>query len=119
MIEKIALSVNSPIYGRRTGQYLVSPMNFFDASLFLEKMDIESRIKTYSVSGGIPLYLNEFSDYSNFSKALKEKVLSAGEFLLEEGRFLTLEEFSRTQLHISIFSRQLQTDELSQKRFLI
>lgn len=95
MFEKIALSVNSPIYGRRTGQYLVSPMNFFDASLFLEKMDIESRIKTYSVTGGIPLYLNEFSDYSNFSKALKEKVLSPGEFLLEEGRFLTLEEFSR------------------------
>jgi len=95
MIEKIALSINSPIYGRRTGQYLVAPMNFFDASLFLKKMDIENRIKTYSVTGGIPLYLKEFSDYSNFSKALKEKVLSPGEFLLEEGRFLTLEEFSR------------------------
>ena len=95
MIEKIALSVNSPIYGRRTGQYLVVPMNFFDASLFLKKMDIENRIKTYSVTGGIPLYLNEFGNYSNFSRALKEKVLSPGEFLLEEGRFLTLEEFSR------------------------
>jgi hypothetical protein len=95
MIERIALSSNSPLYGRRTGQYLIRPMNYFDSSLFLKKMNTEERIKTYSVTGGIPLYLNEFRNYFSFEKALKEKILSPGEFLLEEGRFTTLEQFSR------------------------
>jgi hypothetical protein len=95
MIERIALSSSSPLYGRRAGQYLIRPMNYFDSSLFLNKMNTEERIKTYSVTGGIPLYLNKFRNYSNFEKALKEKILSPGEFLLEEGRFTTLEEFSR------------------------
>ncbi|WP_211250194.1 ATP-binding protein [Mesoaciditoga lauensis] len=95
MIERMALSQNSPLYGRRTGQYRLMPMDFFDSSLFLSKMDIISKINSYAVLGGIPIYLLEFSEYSNFKDALLEKIFSPGEFLLEEGRFLTLEEFRK------------------------
>ena len=95
MIERMALSQNSPLYGRRTGQYRLMPMDFFDSSRFLAEMDIVSKINSYAVLGGIPIYLLEFSEYDNFKKALLEKIFSPGEFLLEEGRFLTLEEFRK------------------------
>jgi len=95
MIEKIALSQNSPLYGRRTGQFKIEPMDFYDASLFLKDIPEQEKIKVFSVTGGIPIYLKEFSDYNNFEEGLLEKCFSPGEFLVDEGAFITMEEFSR------------------------
>ncbi|WP_129408582.1 ATP-binding protein [Marinitoga lauensis] len=95
MIEKIALEHNSPLYGRRTGQYKILPMDFFDSSKFLSKYTLEDKIYVYSITGGIPLYLKEFSNYSNLKEALANKIFSPGEFLVEEGKFLTMEEFKK------------------------
>ena len=94
MIEKIALSQNSPLYGRRTGQYKIEPMDFYDASLFLKDVPKQEKIKIFSVTGGIPIYLNEFSDSTSFEESVVEKCFSPGEFLVEEGAFITMEEFS-------------------------
>lgn len=95
MIEKSSLSLNSPIYGRITGQYKISPLDFFDSIKFLTFKLKEDYVLAYGVTNGIPLYLLEFLEYDNFYTALKEKVLTAGEFLVEEGKFLTLEEFKK------------------------
>ncbi|ANQ53661.1 ATP-binding protein [Thermosipho sp. 1070] len=95
MIEKIALSHNSPIYGRRTGQYKILPMDFGDSMKFFKFKKKEDNVLAYGVTDGIPLYLLEFSEYTNFWDALKEKLLTPGEFLVEEGKFLTLEEFKK------------------------
>ncbi|OQY09081.1 MAG: ATPase [Marinitoga sp. 4572_148] len=95
MIEKIALEHNSPLYGRRTGQYKIMPMDFFDASKFLTGFSIEDKIYVYSIADGIPLYLREFSEFKNLEEALVSKVFSPGEFLVEEGKFLTMEEFKK------------------------
>ncbi|QTA38467.1 ATP-binding protein [Thermosipho ferrireducens] len=95
MIEKIALSQNSPIYGRRTGQYKILPMNFEDSVKFFNFDSKQDYVLAYSVTDGVPLYLLEFSKYTNFFDALKEKILTPGEFLVEEGKFLTLEEFKK------------------------
>ncbi len=95
MMEKIALDVSSPLYGRRTAQYKVHPFDFFDAQLLLKNMDCADRVRAYSAIGGIPLYLVELSQYSRFEEAILEKMLTPGEFLVEEGRFLILEEFKK------------------------
>ena len=102
MIEKVALSQNSPLYGRRTGQYQVLPLDFFDSTKFLSFEDKLDYVRTYSVTDGIPLYLVEFSNYRDFQTALVEKILTPGEYLLEEGRFLTLEEFHDPSTYYSI-----------------
>jgi AAA+ ATPase superfamily predicted ATPase len=102
MIEKIALAQNSPLYGRRTGQYQILPLDFFDSIKFLNFENEEDYVKTYSVTDGVPLYLREFSGYRDFKTALIEKVLTPGEYLVEEGRFLTLEEFHDPSSYYSI-----------------
>jgi len=95
MMERIALSSGSPLYGRRTGQYFLQPLPFAESSRFLPSMSVKDRISTYSVTGGIPLYLNQFASASSFRQGLLDRVFSPGEFLAEEGRFLVLEEFKR------------------------
>jgi len=101
-LKKIALTQNSPLYGRRTGQYQILPLDFFDSAKFLNFENEEDYVKAYSVTDGIPLYLLEFSEYRDFQTALVEKVLTPGEYLVEEGRFLTLEEFHDPSSYYSI-----------------
>jgi len=50
----MTLSQNSPLYGRRTGQYKIRPMDFFDASVFLKKFEPVDRVYTFAVTDGIP-----------------------------------------------------------------
>ena len=95
MMERIALLEKSPLYGRRTGQYHLQPLEFSATIPFLKEMSLIDRVLTWSVTGGVPLYLKQFSGYSQFKDALLEKVLSPGEFLVEEGRSLVLEEFKK------------------------
>ncbi len=102
MIEKVALSQNSPLYGRRTGQYQILPLDFFESTKFLNFENLEDYVRTFSVTDGIPLYLLEFSGYTDFKKALCEKMLTAGEYLLEEGKFLTIEEFKEPSNYFAI-----------------
>ena len=95
MMERITLAESSPIYGRRTGQYRIDPMGFLQARKFLPDLNMEDQVKTYSAVGGIPLYLKKMSGHGSFNNALKESMLSPGEFLVEEGRFLVMEEFKK------------------------
>jgi len=95
MIERTALSQSSPIYGRRTGQYKIEPMQFQEASEFLGNINAEEKVKIFSITGGIPLYLNEMAGLQTFEQAVLKKCFSPGEFLLEEGTFLTMEEFTK------------------------
>jgi len=71
------------------------PLDFFDSVKFLNFKSKEGYVMAYSVTDGIPLYLMEFSGYEDFQAALLERVLSPGEYLVEEGKFLTLEEFKK------------------------
>jgi len=95
MMERIVMEVSSPLYGRRTGQYRVLPFDFFESQLLLNRMECHDRILSYATLGGIPLYLLEFQPYSFYNRALLEKLLTPGEFLVEEGKFLFLEEFKK------------------------
>ncbi len=94
MMEKTVLSPHSPIYGRRSGQYLIKPMDFFDVRSFVKHMPPEDQILVYACVGGIPLYLREFEGCQGFSEGLEQRILQPGQFLVDEGNYLTMEEFS-------------------------
>jgi len=58
MMEETVLGYQAPLYGRRTGQYLLEPLQFKDASLFYPAFDLEDKVRAYAVYGGTPAYLN-------------------------------------------------------------
>jgi len=70
MMEKL-LDYSSPVYGRRTGQLKLHPLDFSDARGFLPKYSMEEFVKVYSILGGTPAYLLEFSDDKSLEENLK------------------------------------------------
>ncbi len=91
MMESL-LGYKSPLYGRRTGQWLVEPLRFKDVCKFVPKYDIQGCIETYAVLGGIPFYLSMFNDRNSVLKNIENMLLSKGSVLQREPEFLLMEE---------------------------
>jgi len=91
MMEKTVLSYKAPLYGRRTGQFLIKPFGFKELREFFPSKSFEEILSVYSVVGGTPLYLNKFQG-KNYLDAVEKEILRKGEPLYEEVEFLLREE---------------------------
>jgi len=92
MMEEGVLSYDSPLYGRRTGQWQLEPMTIGAAAGFFPAYPPTELVRTYSVVGGIPAYLAQFDSGDALSTNVERRVLSKGEFLYEEPEFLLRQE---------------------------
>ena len=87
MMQKHALSYDSPLYGRRTAQMRLAPLPFTDIYA-VQKMPFDQAVEQYAVTGGVPKYLEFFEDGRPLEEQLKDTVLSKSGFLYEEPNFL-------------------------------
>ncbi len=102
MMEKGVLSYKSPLYGRRTGQWKITPLKFRDSWSFLPKYSLEEFIMAFSVVGNIPAYLIQFDDSVDVYTNIKDKILEKGSALYEETEFLLKEELREPYVYMSI-----------------
>lgn len=56
MMQKHALSYDSPLYGRRTSQIRLAPLPFTDIYA-VQNLSFTDAVKQYAVTGGVPKYL--------------------------------------------------------------
>ncbi len=101
-IEKEVLSYKSPLYGRRTAQFIIEPFDFFDSSKFFPKYNLEDRVKAYGALGGIPQYLLKFNDEKSIKDNIKEAFLNKSSYLYEEPKNLLKQELREPALYNSM-----------------
>ncbi|AEH24538.1 ATP-binding protein [Pyrococcus yayanosii] len=101
-METEVLGYKSPLYGRRTGQWKVDEIPFFNISEFLPSYSVENLIKVYGVVGGIPAYLLQFDPEKSFKENVVENVLSKGSYLYEEAEILLREELREPANYFAI-----------------
>jgi len=102
MMEKGTLSYKSPLYGRRTGQWKLDPLNFHEAQEFFPNYSIEKKIEVFSILGGIPAYLKQFDDMKDIFYNIEEKILKRDSFLYNEPEFVLREELKEPKTYFSI-----------------
>jgi Predicted ATPase (AAA+ superfamily) len=102
LMEEGVLSYESPLYGRRTGQWELDPLSFADMRAFVPKVDIETQIQIYSVLGGMPAYLEQFNSEQGLFDNIERQILSKGAFLYEEPEFLLRQELREPATYLSI-----------------
>jgi len=102
MIEGV-LSQKALLYGRRTGQWKLDPLNICNVREFHKEIDAERAVEFYSVTGGIPLYILEFDSKKDVFENIKEHILTKGEILYDEAEMLLREELREYYLYLSIF----------------
>ena len=102
MMYKETLAASSPLYGRRTGQLLLRPLPFWEIANFFEGMDAEELIQMWSLTGGVPRYLELAASYSSFQEALAALVLDSGGPLYPEARILLQDEVRKPNVYADL-----------------
>lgn len=101
MMQKHALSYDSPLYGRRTSQMRLAPLPFTDIYA-VQSLSFTESVEQYAVTGGVPKYLEFFEDGRELTEQIKDAVLSKNGFLYEEPFFLLKSESMTAVNYFSI-----------------
>lgn len=83
-MEEQVLSYKSPLYGRRTAQFKITPFNFFDSLPFFKTFSNEEKAVLYGITGGIPEYLIKINPSQSVSENIVNLYLKPSGFLFEE-----------------------------------
>lgn len=101
-MEERVLGYKSPLFGRRTAQMLIEPLNFFNAMLFFDNYSDEDKILTYSILGGVPQYLLKFDNNSSLKDNILNSLLDSAAYLFDEPTNLLKQELREPALYNSI-----------------
>jgi len=102
MMESETLNQSAPLFGRRTGQILVDPLNFSQSRKFFPEKSFSDFLNIYTITGGMPAYLKQFVDGGALSEEIKKKIFTKTAFLYNEVEFTLKEELRETKNYLAI-----------------
>jgi hypothetical protein len=102
MMTRHVLSYSSPLYGRRTAQIRLAPLSFEEFRGNFKNESFEDSVMRYSVTGGVPKYMELFDDRVPLMDNIENEILSKSGFLYEEPSFLLEKEVSEAVSYFSI-----------------
>ena len=83
-MEHQVLGYKSPLYGRRTAQFKITPFDFWEARQMLSGFSPEDQALLYGVCGGIPEYLSHIDASKSADENLKDLFFDSSGRLFEE-----------------------------------
>ncbi len=101
MMESL-LGYKAPLYGRRTGQLLIQPLNFYQARQFFPTKSFEEFIQIFAILGGMPAYLLQLDANLSLKENISKKILDIDSVLFREIPFMVREEFREPRNYLSI-----------------
>ena len=103
MMESETLAHRAPLYGRRTGDLLVRPLDFTGVRQFLpRRRPFAQAVALYAVLGGMPGYLRQFDVDADLVSNIRQQILTPGAFLFREVEFLLKEELREPRNYLAI-----------------
>ena len=103
-MEKQVLGYQSPLYGRRTAQFKIEPFDYFDTGKWFPNYTAEEKAIMYGITGGVPLYLEEFSPQLTIKQNLLENLFDKNAMLYEEPSNLLKQELREPATYNAIIS---------------
>ena len=75
MMESL-VKADAPLYGRVSGPLRVRPLPFSATAAFFPSYSAAERVAVYAILGGVPAYLEQFSDDLSLSENIREHLFS-------------------------------------------
>ncbi|MCD8009787.1 MAG: ATP-binding protein [Lachnospiraceae bacterium] len=96
------MGYESPLYGRVTATMEILPFDYLDSALFFPGYSEEEKLIAYGILGGVPRYLNAFSETRSLEENIQKEVLRNGSFLNDEPMMMLRMELREPGLYNSI-----------------
>ena len=101
-MENQVLGQESPLYGRRTGQFKIEPMNYRETAEFNPDLSAEDNALIYGITGGVPHYINKLDVRDDVDKALQDNFFDRSSYLYEEPANLLKQELREPAIYNAI-----------------
>jgi AAA+ ATPase superfamily predicted ATPase len=101
-MEHEVLAHKSPLFGRRTAQFKIMPLSFYEAIQFVPSWSDEDKVAIYSILGGVPQYLLQFNESLTLEENIKRRLLDKSAYLYGEPNLLLNQEFRNPTMYRSI-----------------
>ncbi|MGN0485496.1 MAG: ATP-binding protein [Lachnospiraceae bacterium] len=101
-MEHQVLGQESPLYGRRTGQFKIEPLDYKDTSVFHSNLSCEDNALIYGITGGVPHYINKLDVKTDIDDALKENLFDRSSYLYEEPENLLKQELREPYIYNAV-----------------
>jgi uncharacterized protein len=102
MMEREILGYQAPLYGRRTGSYLLPALELPAAAAFFPAYTPIQQIEAWAVLGGMPYYLTAFSDRADIFANIRAHILDSQGTLRREPQLLLMEELREPRNYFSV-----------------
>lgn len=103
MMMSQTLNYDAPLYGRRTAQIKLRPIKFSHYREFFDDAPSEEElIQRYSITGGVPKYVEMFRQSHDLQEAIRDSVLDPSGYLFDEPNFLLQKEVTDIGSYFSI-----------------
>lgn len=101
-MENQVLGQESPLYGRRTGQFKIEPLDYKDTAVFHPELSYEDNALIYGITGGIPHYINKLGIKETIDSALLYNLFDRSSYLYEEPTNLLKQELREPAIYNAI-----------------
>jgi len=102
MMERELMTYRAPLYGRRSGQLLIRPMDWTALRQFFPRWNPVQQVTAYAVLGGIPSYWEQFEPAHTVEANIRERILRPNNLLYLEPLFLVYEELREPRNYLGI-----------------
>lgn len=103
-MEYQVLGYESPLYGRRTGQFKIQALTYKELTEFNPALTPEQQAFIYGITGGIPHYINKLDVENDVDEALKENLFNTSSYLFEEPENLLKQELREPAIYNSVIT---------------
>ena len=101
-MENQVLGKESPLYGRRTGQFKIEPLDYKETAMFHSKLSQEDNALIYGITGGVPHYINKLDVKNSVDEALLDNLFDRSSYLYEEPENLLKQELREPAIYNAI-----------------
>lgn len=101
-MENQVLGKESPLYGRRTGQFKIEPLNYRETAVFYPDLTEEDHALIYGITGGVPHYINKLDVKCDVDEALLNNFFDRSSYLYEEPENLLKQELREPAVYNAI-----------------
>lgn len=101
-MENQVLGNESPLYGRRTGQFKIEPLDYRETAIFHPYLSSEDNALIYGITGGVPHYINKLDVRDSIDEALLENLFDRSSYLYEEPGNLLKQELREPAIYNAI-----------------
>lgn len=118
-MEHQVLGQESPLYGRRTGQFKIEALDYKETALFHPALSHTDNALIYGITGGVPHYINKLDVTDSLDEALLNNFFDRSSYLYEEPGNLLKQELREPAVYNAIIKAIAEgasrTNEISTK----